>query len=98
MNQVKYETLQDQIIYRDLCFVLDESQDFGTILNPIKALPQIEEIEIFDLYQGENLPQGKKSVALTMKIKGDGTLKTEQINEIMNSAIKEAEKNGGQLR
>ncbi|HMT26804.1 MAG TPA: phenylalanine--tRNA ligase subunit beta [Candidatus Absconditabacterales bacterium] len=98
INQIKYETLQDQIVYRDLCFVLDENQHFSSVLEPIKALPQIEEIEIFDLYQGENLPQGKKSVALTMKIKGDGSLTTDQINEIMNSAIKEAEKNGGQLR
>jgi hypothetical protein len=28
-----YETLQDQIIWRDLCFVLDQDEDFGIILD-----------------------------------------------------------------
>jgi hypothetical protein len=31
-----YETLQDQIVWRDLCFVLDENLDYGTVLDVVK--------------------------------------------------------------
>jgi len=31
----QYETLQDQIIYRDLSFVLDRSENFGKVADAV---------------------------------------------------------------
>jgi phenylalanyl-tRNA synthetase beta subunit len=93
-----YETIQDQIVRRDLSFVLDEKSDFSELFKRIKALPEIKEVEVFDLYQGENLPAGKKSLSIKIKVVGEGNMTTEQINEIMGKAIKKAESVGAELR
>ncbi len=93
-----YETLQDQIVRRDLCFVLNQSESYENLFKALKEVKEIQNIEVFDLYQGENLPTGKKSVALKIKILGDGSLTTEQINEIMNKAIEKAKETGAELR
>lgn len=93
-----YETLQDHIVRRDLCFVIDAQKEFGPVLDAIQALPEIQALEVFDVYQGTNLPQGKKSVAFKIKITSGETMTTEQINEIMNKAIKAWEKAEWTLR
>jgi len=93
-----YETLQDQIVYRDLCFVVDWNKDFGWVLDAVKNIPEIKSVEVFDVYAGQNLGEWKKSVAFKIKIAGDWNTTTEQINEVMNKAIKEWEKAGWKLR
>ena len=96
-SNCSYETLQDQIVYRDLCFVVDVDKDFGEILDAVKTIKEIDEIEVFDLYKWSNLPEGKKSIAFKMKILWEN-MTTEQINEVMDRAIKAGEKSGWKLR
>lgn len=93
-----YETLQDQIVWRDLCFVVDASSSFESILKSIKDIKEISSLEVFDAYEGKNLGEGKKSISLKIKIMWDGNLTTEQINDVMKKAITAAEKAGGTLR
>jgi phenylalanyl-tRNA synthetase beta chain len=92
-----YETLQDQIVWRDLCFVVNQDEDFGTILNIAKNIEWISDLDVFDLYKWENLPEWKKSVAFKIKIKGEN-MQTEYINDIMNKIINELEKTWAKLR
>lgn len=92
-----YETLQDQIVYRDLCFVVDLDKDFTDVLEWIKWIKEVLEIDVFDVYKWSNLPEWKKSIAFKMKILWEN-MTTEQINEIMNKAIKAWEKAGAILR
>jgi phenylalanyl-tRNA synthetase beta chain len=93
-----YETTQDQIVRRDLSFVVEEQSDFSELFKRIQSLSEIKEVEVFDLYQGENLPEGKKSISIKIKIVGEGNMTTEQINEVMQKAIKKAESVGAELR
>ncbi len=93
-----YETLQDQIIRRDICFVVDANKSFDGVISAVKNLPEVKEVEVFDVYAGKNLWEDKKSVSIKIKIVGDGTMTTEQINNILNKAIKAGEEAGGQLR
>lgn len=93
-----YETLQDQIIWRDLCFVIDEWVSFWWILTAIRRVKEVADMQVFDVYTWSNLPAWKKSVSLKIKIVWDGTMTTEQINEIMNKSIMAAEKAGWTLR
>lgn len=93
-----YETLQDQLLWRDLSFVLEANEDFGKLIESLEKMQTIEEVRVFDLYQGENLGEGKKSISLQIKIKGDGTMTTEQINSILQDAIKKGESTGAKLR
>lgn len=93
-----YETLQDQIVYRDVCFVIDKDKPWSIVFDPISKLDNIANINVFDLYAWNKLPEWKKSVAFTFSIKGDGTMTSEQINEITQHVIKTAESNGATLR
>lgn len=94
----KYETLQDQIIYRDLNFVIPLDTSFNLISNSVKKIKEIESIEVFDIYSGENIEQWKKSISIKIKIKWDGNIKTEDINKIMDKAISSVEENWWELR
>ncbi|MEI6672030.1 MAG: hypothetical protein WCL02_01370 [bacterium] len=90
----KYETLQDQIIWRDLCFVVETSANFDMVLTAVKNVADVQDLQVFDIYAGKNLGEDKKSVSIKIKIVGDGTMTTEQINEVMNKAIAAAESAG----
>lgn len=50
-----FETLQDQIIWRDLCFVVDTSTDFARIIDAVAQVPEIHQVEVFDVYAGKNI-------------------------------------------
>ncbi len=93
-----YETLQDQILFRDLNFVLDAGMEFGLVTSAILKIKEVKDLEIFDIYTWENLPENKKSLAVTLKIIGDEELQTEHINAIMDKAIANVKEVGGELR
>ena len=97
-NEKEYETFQDQILWRDLSFIVDADEDFWKVINTLEKMQDIHEVKVFDLYQGENLWDGKKSISVQIKIKGDGSLTTEGINKIMQDAIKRVEATGAKLR
>ena len=93
-----YETMQDQILWRDLSFVIDEKEDFSKVLSAIRKIEEIKDIRVFDVYQWENLPAGKKSISLQIKIVGDGNMTSEQIGAVMQKAIDAVSKVWGELR
>lgn len=45
-----YKTLQDQIVYRDVCFVIDKDKSRDSVMDAIKAMDTIGDIEVFDIY------------------------------------------------
>ncbi len=94
----QYETLQDQIVRRDICFVIDANKNFDGVISAVRNVPEVKEVEVFDVYAGKNLGEEKKSVSIKIKIIGNGEMTTEQINDILNKAIKAGEEAGGTLR
>lgn len=93
-----YNTLQDQIVVRDLSFVVEKTINFSPLIQNIQDIKQISNVNIFDIYQGKQLPNDKKAIALQITIQGDGNMTTDQINAIMEQAIKKGEKTGAILR
>jgi phenylalanyl-tRNA synthetase beta chain len=93
-----YQTLQDQIITRDLSFVIKKTDHYGTVADAIRSLEAVQTVEIIDIYTGPQLAHDEKSISLRFQIQGDGTLTTEQINAIMQQAIVAAEEKGATLR
>jgi len=78
-------------------------KDFSDIVHAVKSVPEIEDVEVFDVYAGKNIWENKKSVSLRVKIVGRGgkeneSMTTDQINAIMQVAIANAEKAGASLR
>ena len=54
-------------VERDLALVVDEGMTCGAIVDAIRhACPQVHKVELFDVYRGEKLGAGKKSMAFRL--------------------------------
>ena len=79
---------------RDFAFVVErdfQAQDLIEIISQVdKSL--IKNVKIFDVYEGENIPEDKKSIALKVTIQSDHkTLNEKDLNEISNKIISNVE-------
>ncbi|MEC9291007.1 MAG: phenylalanine--tRNA ligase subunit beta [Pseudomonadota bacterium] len=87
---------------RDFAFVLDKGVDAEQLLRAFNGADKtlVKSVSIFDVYEGDKLPEGKKSVALRVVLQsGEKTLTDEEINTICDKAVKTVEtKLGGELR
>ena len=64
------------------------------ISNVDKSL--IKNVKIFDVYEGENIPTDKKSIALKVSIQSDfKTLNDKDLNEISQKIISNVEEKAG---
>jgi phenylalanyl-tRNA synthetase beta chain len=53
-------------VHRDLAFVLDESVPAGSIQAAIAEDDLVDSVELFDVYTGEPIPAGRKSLAFSV--------------------------------
>jgi phenylalanyl-tRNA synthetase beta chain len=86
----------------DLAFELDSSVPAGTLLAAIDAAGQgmVEKRAIFDVYEGDPIPEGHKSVAVNLTVRApDRTLSDEDIAPILKAIVDSVETaTGGALR
>jgi len=89
-------------IERDLAIVLDAATPSGTVSTTLQAAggPCLEKIELFDLYVGNQVPAGKKSLAYSLIFRApDRTLRDEEVEGWQNQVLAAlAEKCGAVLR
>ncbi|MCX8030871.1 MAG: phenylalanine--tRNA ligase subunit beta [Thermodesulfovibrionales bacterium] len=89
-------------IERDTAIVVDSNLEAITFQNLIKQYPTdlIEEISLFDIYQGANIPPNKKSVAFRIRYRAlDRTLKDEEVDTLHSQLVSFIlEKTKGQIR
>ena len=74
-------------VRRDLALLLDENVKFEQIYNIAKQTEKglLKDVNLFDVYQGNNLPEGKKSYAISFILQDDSkTLTDTQIDKIMS--------------
>jgi len=73
---------------KDLALIVDQSVLAGDVEKEVAKFAKkatqgfdCESVRIFDLYEGEGLPEGKKSLAVTMSFRApDRTLKDKEVN------------------
>jgi phenylalanyl-tRNA synthetase beta chain len=89
-------------ITRDMALIIDESVLWQDIREEILSLKEslIEEIELFDLYQGKPIPEGKKNLGVRIHFRSpEKTLSDEEVNGIHERLLKQVlTKFGGTLR
>ncbi len=91
-----------QAVERDFAFVVDDSVEALTLVNAAagadKAL--IEDVRVFDEFIGGSLGEGKKSLAITVRLQpSDQTLKEKDIEAVSEKIIAKVTKaTGGTLR
>ena len=90
-NKIKFtEIPKYPEVRRDLALMLDESVTFDQIYALARQSEKgvLKDITLFDVYQGTNLPEGKKSYAVSFIIQDNTkTLNDTQIEKIMEKLI-----------
>ncbi|HTK86024.1 MAG TPA: phenylalanine--tRNA ligase subunit beta, partial [Patescibacteria group bacterium] len=90
-----------QPVERDFAFVVDRKIESETLIRAIKGVDKlIVRVEVFDVYEGENIETGKKSVALNVVIQPVEKTLTDAEIEGLTAKIVSAVvgKTGGSLR
>jgi len=80
---------------RDLAVLVPRLVRVEEVLNKIEAAggPLIRDIDLFDIYEGEEIPRGKKNLAFHIIYQSDvRTLSSKEIDEIQNKIIKALER------
>jgi phenylalanyl-tRNA synthetase beta chain len=89
-------------VLRDLAFVLDASVPAAAVAATIAGASKelIRNVDIFDMYQGDKIEAGKKSLALALTLQSpERTLTEADITAVLKSAVDAVQqKHGGQLR
>lgn len=81
-----------QISQRDISIIIDDNIELDEILNSIYALNQklLINVELFDMYKGDNIQKGKKSIALNLSYQSfEKTLTNEEIEVKMEDVVTE---------
>jgi phenylalanyl-tRNA synthetase beta chain len=81
-------------VRRDLALLVDQSVAFDAIYNIARQTEKslLKDINLFDVYEGKNLPEGKKSYAVSFTLQDTSkTLTDEQIDKIMSKLQKNIE-------
>ena len=103
---------KNEVLYHDICKFPSVSRDLALLLDKNVQFEQIEQIarqtekkllksvELFDVYEGKNLPEGKKSYAVNFILQDETkTLNDKQIEAIMSKLINNLKtKLGAELR
>ena len=85
-------------VRRDLSLLIDKSVSFGALKQIAQKTERklLKEVNVFDVYEGDKLPAGKKSYALSFIIEDmEKTLTDKAIDSIMQKLIYNLEKEAG---
>ncbi len=83
---------------RDFAFVIDKIFKIGALEKIIREVDDniIQNVSTFDVYEGENIPKDKKSVAINVTLQAiDKTLKENDLDEISKRIIDTVSKKTG---
>lgn len=102
-DQMVYQTLpRYPSITRDIALVVDQELPAGDLTTVIQAAGGVllKEVNLFDLYEGEKMEEGKKSLAFSLKyFDPERTLTDEEVVTAHDRVLKSLEERfGAQLR
>ena len=72
-------------VKRDLAFLVGRHAEHASIVEKMRnADPMLKDVELFDVFEGKNLGEGKKSMAYHLEFGADDrTLKAEEVDRVM---------------
>jgi phenylalanyl-tRNA synthetase beta chain len=92
-DSVQYEDLISvPAVFQDIAVVVDEAVEAQTVVDTVRAAagPELRNVTVFDLYRGEQVGEGRKSVALRLEFRAaDRTLTDDEVSG-RRERIKEA--------
>ena len=87
---------------RDFAFIVQKNIKAQDLINAISSVEKdlISNVKVFDVYEGENIPDNQKSIAISVTIQShEKTLKDSDLEKINNLIIKTVEdRTGAKIR
>jgi phenylalanyl-tRNA synthetase beta chain len=93
LGRTRYEAVSRfPVVERDLALVMDAGIPVGDVRAAILSAggDLLKECRPFDLYEGEHLPDGSKSVAFALAFSADRTLRDEDVDRAVGRIIEKA--------
>lgn len=80
-------------VERDLAVVVPEGQAAGPLLRTIReaGAPLLQDVRLFDLYRGDRVPAGTKSLAFALRFGADKTLRDQEVDGRVRRIVKQLE-------
>ena len=101
-QKAKFNVSDFQKSERDFAFVVDKSVKAQELIDAISTVDQnlISNIKVFDVYEGDNISENQKSIAISVTIQSaEKTLNDNDLENINNSIIRTVEnKTGAKIR
>ena len=89
-------------VFEDLAVVVDEPVEAQTIVDSVRSAggPELRDVQVFDLYRGEQVGEGRKSLALRLEFRSEDRTLTDEEVATARERIKQqiAHDTGGSLR
>ena len=82
-------------VTRDIALVMEETRTIGSVLSCIRKAggALLESAEMFDIYRGAQLGEGKKSVAFSLAFRNaERTLSEDDVNPVMKKILTACER------
>ena len=89
------------VVERDLAVVVPDAQPAGPLLETIRRAgrPLLQDVRLFDLYRGDGVGEGRKSLAFALRFAADRTLRDKEVDGRMKRVVKALEaEHGATLR
>jgi phenylalanyl-tRNA synthetase beta chain len=101
-QKIKFTVSDYQKSERDFAFIVNKEVKAQDLINVVSSVDQnlISNIKVFDVYEGENIPENQKSIAISVTIQSpEKTLNDSDLENINNLIIKTVEnKTGAKIR
>lgn len=82
-------------VSRDIAVVVDDVIDAHQLITTVKSIgsKSLKDVYVFDVYQGQHLEKGKKSIAMTLLFENkEKTLETAEVDNMVNRIVSGLEK------
>jgi phenylalanyl-tRNA synthetase beta chain len=85
-------------ITRDIAMLVDAAVTYQKIVDIVKAFSLVSDMQLFDLYEGKQVPEGKKSMAFRLTYQAaDHTLKDEEVDKVQQRILERLSKELGSV-
>ncbi len=85
------------VVERDLAVLVDADASVGPLLDTASKAgrPLVQQVDLFDRYDGSGIPEGKQSIALSLRMAADHTLTENEIETCLNRVLNALQENHG---
>ena len=101
-QKAKFSFSDYQKSERDFAFIVNKDVNAQDLINSILSVDEslVKDVKVFDVYEGDNIPQNQKSIAISVTIQSsEKTLNENDLEKINNLIIKTVEnKTGAKIR